>query len=137
MEGTAWTEFLTMCEAMEDDAFELTLEEFAAFYAIFNRLRATGVPFDPAFVDRVEELNREGVECEEDGDHDEADERLDLDDGLEDGSDADEIGGNLNREEPDPAEVNKARTRRRAARLNKVARPPAESWRMHRGAGLS
>ena len=78
--------FLVTCEAMEDPAYELTVEDFAVFYVAFNRLRRGGVPFDDGFVARVEELHREAFHTADDGDHDDADEFIDLEDSDEDAS---------------------------------------------------
>jgi hypothetical protein len=75
-----WRIFLGLCDAISDPDFEMTCEEWAVFYAAFDRVRRAGAPFDPAFVDTIETMARDIVGTQADSDHDDADDRLDLDD---------------------------------------------------------
>jgi len=51
-----WARWLETCEAIESDQADMDAEDWALFFAQYSQLRRLGVPFSPAFVARVEEL---------------------------------------------------------------------------------
>src|SRR5579862_6989755 len=68
-----WNRWLAICDAIESEGADLDIEHFAEFYAHFKMLQHIGVPFDEAFCQRVEEINRSNRGSDADSDHDDAD----------------------------------------------------------------
>jgi hypothetical protein len=76
-----------IARAMLHPSFELDANEAAIVVSMFMRARANGYIPDDFTVALVEVLKRQLMHGDEDGDHDEADELLDLEDGDEDNDD--------------------------------------------------
>jgi len=81
--GPDWEKWLAVCDAIADPDVELTIEEFAPFSEMFNRLVALQVPFDDAFVLRVRELQRSVVDTDNDSDMDDSDHGIECEPGGE------------------------------------------------------
>jgi hypothetical protein len=83
-----WDRWLAFCEAIDQPDYELLTEDAGPFLATFNRLRRLGVPFAPAFIDRMRDVEERSLWTDDDGDADQSDELLEAgDDPDEDGSD--------------------------------------------------